>query len=76
MPNLIWPRVTRPAVGALGAFGRFLHWTGVVAAGLCLLLALEFMVEGWAMQLSRSLLVAALALTFGARAPRYVLARE
>lgn len=76
MLNLIWPHVKHPHVGAAGAFGRVIHWTGVIVAGLCALLALEFMVEGWAVHLSRSLLVTALVLTFGARAVRYVLARE
>jgi hypothetical protein len=76
LPNIIWPRLKRRDVGAAGAFGRFLHWTGIVVAGLCALLALELMVEGWALHLSRSLLIVALALTFGTRGLRYLLARE
>lgn len=76
MPNFIWPNLRRRRVGTAGAFGRFLHWTGVILAGLCALLAVELLVEGWATDLSYSLLVAALVLTFGTRALRYVLARE
>ena len=76
MLNLIWPHLKRAHVGAAGALGRFIHWTGVIVAGLCALLAVEFMVEGWADHLSRSLLVVALVLTFGTRALRFVLARE
>ncbi|MFI4949688.1 MAG: hypothetical protein ACHP7A_01470, partial [Caulobacterales bacterium] len=66
----------RRDVGAAGALGRLIHWLGVIAAALCALLAAEFAVEGWATHLSRSLLVAALVLTFGTRGLRYVLARE
>lgn len=76
MLNLIWPCLKHRRVGAAGAFGRALHWAGVIAAGLCALLALELIVEGWATNLSKPLLVTALALTFGTRAVRYVLARE
>jgi hypothetical protein len=76
LPNFIWPSVKRREVGTAGALGRFLHWTGVIAAGLCALLAVELAVEGWAIHLSRSLLVAAVALTFGGRGLRYALARE
>jgi hypothetical protein len=76
LPNFIWPNLKRRDVGAAGALGRFIHWTGVIVAGLCALLAIELLVEGWATHLSRSLLVVALALTFGTRAVRYVLARE
>ena len=75
-PNLLWPSFRRRDVGAAGTLGRFIHWTGVVAAGLCALLAAEFAVEGWATHLSRPLLIAALALALGARALRFVLARE
>jgi uncharacterized protein (DUF2062 family) len=75
-PNLLWPSLKRRSVGAAGTLGRFIHWTGVVAAGLCALLAGEFAIEGWATHLSRPLLIAALALTFGTRALRFVLARE
>lgn len=75
-PNLIWPNMRRRDVGTAGMVGRLIHWMGVVVAGLCALLAAEFAVEGWATHLSRSLLIAALALTFGTRALRYVLARE
>lgn len=76
MPNFIWPSLRRRDVGAAGALGRFIHWTGVIVAGLCAMLAAEFAVEGWAFNLSRSLLFVALALTFGTRALRYLLARE
>jgi hypothetical protein len=76
LTNFIWPVLKRRDVGAAGTFGRFLHWTGVIVAGLCALLAVELMVEGWATHLSRSLLIAAVALTFGTRALRYMLARE
>lgn len=76
MPNFIWPSLRRRDVGAAGALGRLIHWLGVIAAALCALLAAEFAVEGWATHLSRSLLVAALVLTFGTRGLRYVLARE
>jgi hypothetical protein len=74
--NIIWPSLKRRDVSAAGAFGRVIHWTGVIVAGLCALLAIEFMVEGWATHLSRTLLLTALALTFGTRALRYMLARE
>jgi hypothetical protein len=74
--NLIWPHLKRRDVGTAGALGRLIHWAGVIVAGLCALLAVEFMVEGWATHLSRSLLLSALVLTFGTRAVRYVLARE
>lgn len=76
MLNFIWPSLRRRDVGAAGALGRVIHWLGVIAAGLCALLAVELAVEGWATHLSRTLLVAALILTFGARALRYLLARE
>ena len=75
-PNLVWPTVRRRRVGPAGEFGRVLHWTGVIAAILCVLMAAEFMVEGWAAGLSRHLLVAAVALVFGARGLRWLLARE
>jgi len=74
--KLVWPSLKRPDVGAAGLFGRVVHWIGVVAAGLCALMAAEFAVEGWATHLSRSLVVVALALTFGTRGLRYLLARE
>jgi hypothetical protein len=74
--NFIWPALKRRDVGAAGRLGRFIHWTGVILAGLCALLAIEFMVEGWATHLSRTLLELALALALGTRALRYVLARE
>ncbi len=76
MLNIIWPSLKRREVGAAGAVGRFIHWTGVIVAGLCALLAIEFAAEGWAGDLTGKLLIAALALTFGTRALRYVLARE
>ncbi|MGZ3376100.1 MAG: hypothetical protein ACXU8S_05845 [Phenylobacterium sp.] len=76
MPSFIWPNPKRSHVGAAGAFGRFIHWLGVIAALLCALMALEFLVEGWARRLSYDLLIAAAVLTFGTRALRYVLARE
>lgn len=76
MLNLIWPALKRRDVGTAGTLGRWIHWAGVIVAGLCALLAIEFMVEGWAMHLSRTLLVAALALALGTRALRYVLTRE
>ena len=76
MLNLLWPHLKRAHVGAAGALGRFIHWAGVIAAGLCALLAIEFAVEGWAGDLTRTLAVTAVALIFGARALRFVLARE
>jgi hypothetical protein len=76
LPNFIWPTLKRRDVGAAGALGRFIHWAGVIVAGLCALLAAELAVEGWAIHLSRSLVVVALLLTFGTRAVRYALARE
>ena len=76
MPSFIWPNLKRARVGAAGAVGRFLHWTGVIVAGLCALLAVELLVEGWGQDLSHTLLIVALGLTFGTRALRYVLARE
>jgi hypothetical protein len=76
LPNFIWPNLKQRRVSAAGALGRFLHWTGVIVAGLCALLAVELAVEGWASELSRGLLIAAVALTFGTRALRYALARE
>jgi len=74
--NLIWPTPRRRDVGAAGTLGRVIHWLSVIAAGLCVLLALEFAVEGWAVGLSRSLLIAAAVLLFGSRALLYALARE
>jgi hypothetical protein len=76
LPNFIWPSLRRRDVGTAGALGRVIHWLGVIAAGLCALLAVELAVEGWAVHLSRSLIVIALALTFGTRGLRYMLARE
>jgi hypothetical protein len=76
LPSFIWPNPKRARVSAAGAFGRFLHWTGVIAAMLCALMAVEFLVEGWARHLSYDLLLTAVVLTFGTRALRYVLARE
>jgi hypothetical protein len=75
-PNLIWPSPRRPDVGTAGALGRVIHWACVVLAGLCLLLAAEFAIEGWADDLGVQLLVAAVALAVGSRAILYVLARE
>ena len=74
--NLIWPSPRRRDVGPAGTFGRVVHWLGVIAAVVCALMALEFAVEGWAIGLSRVLLVAALILAFGSRALLYALARE
>jgi hypothetical protein len=74
--NIIWPAFRRRDVGTAGALGRIIHWAGVIVAGLCALLAVEFAVEGWAIHLSRTLFITAFALTFGARALRYILARE
>ena len=76
MLNIIWPAFKRRSVGTAGALGRIIHWTGAIVAGLCALLALEFLVEGWAGHLSRALLITAVVLTFGSRAARYVLTRE
>ena len=76
MPSFIWPSLRRRDVGTAGAFGRVIHWTGVIIAGLCALLAVELAVQGWATHLSRTLLAVALALALGTRALRYVLARE
>jgi hypothetical protein len=76
LPNFIWPNLRRRDVGTAGALGRIIHWTGVIVAGLCALLAAEFAVEGWATHLSRDLLLTAVVLAFGTRALRYVLARE
>ena len=76
MLNIIWPALRQRNVGTAGALGRIVHWTGVIVAGLCALLAVEFAVEGWATHLSSALLITAVALTFGARALRYILARE
>jgi hypothetical protein len=74
--NLIWPNPRRQGVGAAGTLGRVIHWVSVIAAGLCALLALEFAVEGWAFELSRSLVIASVVLLFGSRALLYALARE
>jgi hypothetical protein len=76
LPSFIWPNPKNSRVSAAGAFGRLLHWIGVIAAMLCALMAVEFLVEGWARHLSYGLLATALVLTFGTRALRYVLARE
>ena len=75
-PSLLWPTARRRRVGAAGEAGRLLHWTGVIAAGLCVMLALEFLVEGWATGLSLALLAVAVALVFTARGLRWLLARE
>ncbi len=74
--NLIWPRPRRRDVHGVGVLGRVIHWFCVVVALLCALMALEFAVEGWAGSLSLTLLITALALTFGSRVILYVLARE
>ena len=76
MPNIIWPSLKRRDVGTAGALGRVIHWMGVIVAGLCALLAIEFAVEGWATKLSGALMATAIVLTFGGRAVRYLLARE
>jgi hypothetical protein len=76
LPNIIWPSLKRRDVGTAGALGRVIHWVGVIAAGLCALLAIEFAVEGWATKLSGALMATAIVLTFGGRAVRYLLARE
>ena len=76
MLNIIWPSLKRREVGAAGALGRFIHWTGVIVAGLCALLAVEFAVEGWAGDLTGELVITALVLALGTRALRYILARE
>ena len=75
-PRLIWPSLRRPDVGAAGMLGRVIHWACVILAGLCLLLAAEFAMEGWAGDLGVQLLVAAAVLAFGSRAVLYMLARE
>jgi hypothetical protein len=74
--NLIWPSLRRRDVGAAGTLGRVIHWLCVIAAGLCVLLALEFAVEGWATGLSRALVVVAVVLLLGSRALLYALAKE
>jgi len=75
-PNVIWPSLRRADVGAAGALGRLIHWIGAIAAVLCAMMAIEFAVEGWATHLCRSLAIAAVALAFGTRGVRYLLARE
>jgi hypothetical protein len=74
--NLIWPNPRRRGVGAAGTLGRVIHWLSVIAAGVFALMAAEFAIEGWAIGLSRSLLVTAVVLMFGSRALLYALARE
>jgi ABC-type Na+ efflux pump permease subunit len=74
--NPIWPKPRRRDVGAAGTLGRVIHWLSVIAAGVCALMALEFAIEGWAIGLSRALVVVALVLMFGSRALLYALARE
>ena len=76
MLNLLWPCSRRPAVQGFGALGRFIHWIGVVAALLCALMALEFSVEGWAVSLARTLVLAALGLVVGSRAILFMLTHE
>lgn len=76
MPNFFWPSLRRPDVGPAGELSRVLHWIGIAAAGLCVMLAAEFAAEGWATHLSRILAVTAIVLAFGTRALRYMLARE
>jgi hypothetical protein len=76
LPSIIWPNPKRSHVGPAGSFGRFIHWVGLIAALLCALMAVEFLVEGWARHLSYDLLLTAVILTFGTRALRYMLARE
>ena len=75
-PNLLWPIARRQRVGVVGEIGRVLHWTGVIAAGLCALLAAEFLIEGWATRLSLYLLAATAVLVFAARGLRWLMARE
>ncbi|HEY3949351.1 hypothetical protein [Phenylobacterium sp.] len=75
-PNLLWPTARRRRAGVVGEIGRVMHWTGVIAAALCGLLALEFLVEGWATRLSMSLLATAAVLVLAARGLRWLLARE
>jgi hypothetical protein len=75
-PRLIWPSLRRSDVGAAGTLGRVIHWACVIVAGLCLLLAAEFAIEGWAGDLGVELLVAAVVLAIGSRAILYMLARE
>ena len=75
-PNILWPTAKRRRVGVLGEMGRLMHWTGAIAAGLCVLLALEFLVEGWATRLALSLFATSVILLFCARAVRWLLARE
>lgn len=75
-PNVLWPTERRRKVGAVGEIGRLLHWMGAIAAGLCVLLAIEFLVEGWAIRLSGELLAVAVALVFASRGLRGLLARE
>jgi hypothetical protein len=53
-----------------------MHWTAVICAGLCVLLAMEFLVEGWATGLARDLLIISVGLVFGGRGQRFILARE
>lgn len=76
MLNLIWPRPRRRDVSGVGTLGRVIHWFCVVIAVLCVLMALEFAVEGWAGGLSRTLVIAAVALALGSRGILFVLARE
>jgi hypothetical protein len=74
--NIFWPSPRRRDVGAAGVLGRVIHWLCVFLAVICGLMALEFIVEGWAGGLSRILAAAALTLAVGSRALLYVLARE
>jgi len=76
MPNLIWPRALSSDVGATGLIGRTVHWLGVSLAIVLLLTAAGFAVDGWSTSLATKLAVAAIATALGARAVRYLLAKE
>ena len=76
MRNLIWPSELTPSAGPSGWIGRTVHWTGVALAAAILLTALGFAVDGWATGLAARLAAAAIAMAFGARGVRYLLAHE
>lgn len=76
MPNLIWPRVRSPDVGASGLIGRSIHWLGVLMAAAFLLIALGFAADGWSTSDAIWLSIIAVAMALGARGVRYLMARE
>lgn len=76
MANLLWPSARSAVDGPSGLIGRAIHWLGIAVAIALLLTSVGFLADGWALRLATELAIAAVVTALGARAVRYLLARE